>query len=99
MSTTTVRESYADLIDTLKSLEKVLGPAVAAQFSPPPGGTGDPAPNGIPNPTLDTVIDPRRDNLSEEIRRTAEALTRAALTIKPQVPALGAALARWEGDN
>jgi len=93
----TVREAYADLIATLKGLEKVLGPAVAAQYSPPPGGTGDRAPNGIPNPTLDTVIDPRRDCLSDEIRRTAAALHRAAETIKPQVPALGAALSRWEG--
>lgn len=95
----TVAEAYTDLIDTLKALEEVLRPAVAAQYDAPPGGTGDVAPNGIPNPTLDTVIDPRRAGLSDEVKRTAHALSRAADLIKPQVPALGTALARWEGDT
>lgn len=94
----TVREAYADLIDTLKNLEEVLRPAVAAQYDAPPGGTSDAAPNGIPNPTLDTVIDPRRSDLSDEIKRTAVTLSNVARQIHPHVPALRAALSRWEGD-
>jgi hypothetical protein len=62
----TMHETYASLIHSIRDLEKVLGPAVAAQYSPPPGGTGEVARNGIPNPTLDTVIDPRRLALSED---------------------------------
>jgi hypothetical protein len=95
----TIHEAYTDLISTLKDLEGVLRPAVAAQYDAPPGGTGDTAPNGISNPTLDTVIDPRREGLSDEIRRTAEMLSRATRLLTPQVPALGAALARWEGET
>ncbi|GAA0627534.1 hypothetical protein HPO96_37125 [Kribbella sandramycini] len=96
---TTIHEAYAELIQTLKDLEGVLRPAVAAQYDAPPGGTSDAAPNGIPNPTLDTVIDARRSDLSDEIRRTAAALLTATRAIRPQVPALGAALARWEGET
>lgn len=96
---TDIHSAYTDLIATLKDLEGVLRPAVAAQYDAPPGGTSDAAPNGISNPTLDTVIDARRSGLSDEIRRTASVLTAASRTIKPQVPALGTALARWEGDT
>lgn len=99
LTTATVREAYTDLIDTLKALEKVLGPAVAAQYSSPPGGTGELAPNGIPNPTLDTVIDPRRDALSDAVRSTAATLSNAARILKPHVPSLEKALQRWEGGN
>lgn len=96
---TDIHEAYRDLITTLRDLEGVLRPAVAAQYDAPPGGTSDAAPNGIPNPTLDTVIDARRSGLSDEIRRTSSVLIAATRTIQPQVPALGAALARWEGDT
>lgn len=94
---TTIQLSYTALIYTLRDLEKVLGPAVAAQYSPPPGGTGELAPNGIPNPTLDTVIDPRRLALSEAINATRTLFTRHASELATQRQALSAALSRWEG--
>lgn len=96
---TDIRSAYAELIAALKDLEGVLRPAVAAQFDAPPGGTSDAAPNGISNPTLDTVIDARRSGLSDEIGRTSRALAAATRLIRLQVPALGTALARWEGDT
>ncbi|WP_405061927.1 hypothetical protein OG474_09800 [Kribbella sp. NBC_01505] len=95
--TTTIQESYAALIHTLRDLEKVLGPAVAAQYSPPPGGTGEVARNGIPNPTLDTVIDPRRLGLSEAVRATSSTLARITGELTEQRIILAAALTRWEG--
>lgn len=93
----TIRSAYMKHITTLRNLEKVLGPATAAQYSPPPGGTGELAPNGIPNPTLDTVIDPRRSALSDAVKACATALSESARTIDAQTEALSAALSRWEG--
>lgn len=94
---TSIHETYASLIHSIRDLEKVLGPAVAAQYSPPPGGTGEVARNGIPNPTLDTVIDPRRLALSEAISSTSTAIARVTGDLTDQRIVLAAALARWEG--
>lgn len=93
----TIQESYSSLICTLRDLEKALGPAVAAMYSPPPGGTGDRAPNGIPNPTLDTVIDPRRLALSEAVSATSATLSKCAAELHIRRQDLLTALTRWEG--
>ncbi|WP_442913225.1 DUF7169 domain-containing protein [Kribbella sp. CA-293567] len=93
----TLRNSYSELISSLRDLEKVLGPATAAQYSPPPGGTGELAPNGIPNPTLDTVIDPRRMALSDAVKACAATLRESSRLLNQETEALSAALTRWEG--
>lgn len=96
---TTIRDRYDRFISAIRDLEKVLGPAVAAQYEAPPGGSGELAPNGIPNPTLDTVIDPRRLTLSEAIGKTSELLGLTTEQLAAQTAQLSGALSRWEGST
>lgn len=94
---TTAVQSYNALVTELRGLQQLLNAGHAAQFSPPPGGTSDPAPNGIPNPTLDTVIDPRRMRLSQTMRETGAVLADLAAQVNHVSSVLSAALAGWEG--
>lgn len=93
---TTVAQ-YNLFTDEVRVLQRLLNAGRAAQFSPPPGGTSDPAPNGIPNPTLDTVIDPRRMRLSQAMRETGAALADLTAQVAHISAHLEKALAGWEG--
>lgn len=93
----TAAEAYNGVLAELAVLRQLLNASHAAQYSPPPGGTSDPAPNGIPNPTLDTVIDPRRMRLSQVMKESGAALDVIAADISHTAKYLSAALAGWEG--
>lgn len=95
----TVKESYADLVQTMRELGTALIPARAAQYEAPPqsGATREKNDRGVKNPTLEIVLDPRRLALSEEIDATAAALRQARSVLAPHVPALRLAVSRWEG--
>ncbi|MDT8915796.1 hypothetical protein [Amycolatopsis sp. PS_44_ISF1] len=96
-----VKESFKQLIDTMTRLGGVLSPAIDAQYEAPPGTRASkvPASNGVSNPTLDTVLDPRRLALSDEIRSTRLALLKARAILEPHIPALHSAVNRWEGQE
>lgn len=100
---TTIQESYTDLVLALRELGAALIPATAAQFEAPPRARATKESvsesKGIPNPTLDTVLDPRRLALSHEIKRTAEDLRQATALLTPRTRALLHAVARWEGHD
>jgi hypothetical protein len=97
----TAKDSFKQLIDTMTRLGGVLSPAIVAQYEAPPGGSAskDSAYNGVPNPTLDTVLDPRRLALSDQIRAANSALLKARAILDPHIPALHAAVSRWEGQE
>lgn len=99
--TQTIQESYTDIVQTLRDLGAALRPAVAAQFEAPPRARAVKESvtesKGIPNLTLDTVLDARRMALSEEIASTARTLRQASAMLGPHVLTLHTALARWEG--
>ena len=97
----TVHESYNDLCQTLRDLGAALIPAVAAQYEAPPqsGASKEKNDKGIKNPTLEIVLDPRRDAVSTEIGSTASAIRQATALLAPHVPALRSAVARWEGST
>jgi hypothetical protein len=97
VDTPDVQRAYADLVMTLRDLGAVLRPAVAAQYDAPPGGTG--SAEGISNPTLDIVSDPRRLALSEEIHRTARSMAASHRQLEAHAQTLRTAFARWEGDK
>lgn len=90
------QSAYTEIVTTLRDLGVILRPCVAAQYDAPPGGVG--ASDGIANPTLDIVADPRRLALSEEIHRTARAMTSAARQLNEHAQMLRTALTRWEGE-
>ena len=93
-----VRESYGDLVKTMKDLGAALIPATAVQYEAPPNGAAQTlSVGGVRNPTLDIVSDPRRSALSDEVAATATALRQARAILGPRVTALQQATARWEG--
>ena len=95
-----VKESYTDIVGTLRSLGSALIPATAAQYEAPPSGrtTGTDS-KGVKNPTLDIVSDPRRSALSDEVAATDVALRHARAILSPHIDALQQAVARWEGQE
>lgn len=97
MDTPDAQSAYAEIVMTLRDLGAALRPAVAAQYDAPPSGTG--AREGIPNPTLDIVSDPRRLELSDEVRRTTLAMVATARQLAGHATALRSALAQWEGEQ
>jgi hypothetical protein len=100
---TNVKESYQDLVETMRALGSALIPATAAQYDAPPrmrpSKDSVSESKGVRNPTLEIVLDPRRLGLSEEIDATATALRQARALLNPHVHALQTAVARWEGSE
>ncbi len=96
-----VQESYTDLVTTARELGTALRSATAVQYEAPPqsGATKEKNDKGVKNPTLEIVLDPRRDAVSTEIGLTAAALRQAVAILSPHIPALHAAVARWEGSS
>lgn len=97
----TIQQSYTDLVEVMRGLGAALIPATAAQFEAPPRARkikeAVSESKGIPNPTLDVVLDPRRSAVSDEIASTAAALRQATATLAPHIKNLRRAVARWEG--
>jgi len=54
--------------------------------------------DGVPNPTLDIVLDPLRAEVSASITRTALALWPLTEEVKAQTTALRAAVRAWSGE-
>lgn len=96
MDSPDAQRAYAEIVTTLRDLGSILGPCVAAQYDAPPGGVG--VSEGVANPTLDIVADPRRLALSEEVNRTIRSMVSAASQLSQHTQTLHAALARWEGE-
>lgn len=96
-----IKESYGDLVETLKALGAILGPATAVQYEAPPlspRGKGSSV-GGVRNPTLEIVMDPRRSAVSDGITAADTALRHARAILSPHIPALQLAVARWEGQE
>lgn len=98
-----VQESYMKLVATMRELGAALIPATAAQYEAPPrarsASESVSGSKAIPNPTLDTVLDPRRSRLSDEIGKTSAALRQAERLLFPRTHELRRAVARWEGQE
>lgn len=97
----TVGNHYLELVDTVQALSRALRPALAARYESPPQSRGSSdsvsETRGIPNPTLDIVMDPRRLSLSDEIRKTSTAIRQANALLEAHTKDLNSALDRWEG--
>lgn len=101
---TTLRSDYLAACAALKALSTAVVESADAAFEPPPGmvvSKGETGSNvaDVSNPTLDTVLDPRRLALSEEVTLTSYALRELTVTITARTRALDRALARWAGET
>lgn len=101
MPTDSIQDAYTAAVVALREAGELLRPAVAARYeAPPQGAVRQPAEgtaSGVPNPTLDIVLDPRRMELSDTIGDMTKTLRRAASDLSAATAHLNVALARWEG--
>lgn len=99
-----IRTDYIAACDALKGLAQLVVAAEAARYDMPPGMVvtrGETGSNvaDVLNPTLDTVLDPRRMGLSDEVRDLSAYLRQTTHTILARKERLDRALARWEGEE
>lgn len=97
--TSPIHESYGELVQILRELGRELIPATAAQYEAPPasGASREKNDKGVKNPTLEIVLDPRREAVSAAIRDVDNSLRHARNLLAPHVSALQSAVGRWEG--
>lgn len=93
---TLAQDAFNAHADALRDLGKALSAAAAVRWEPSPVTPS--SSRGVPNPTLDTVLDPRRLGVSEEITRTTVGLWPLTEKIQSMTSDLHAAVARWEGE-
>lgn len=106
------REFEAAELDTLLALLKkeaealthAIPEATARQWEAsvvprPREDTSQRASGGIPNPTADTALDPRRLAVRETVVRAGSALRDAAVTVRGSRLALERAVARFDGED
>lgn len=85
------------------ALELALSRARAVQWDPAPhggsGGGARRAAGGYANPTLSTVMDTRREKVSDAVRGTEQQLRVMSGLISALIAHLDAAVAEWEGET
>lgn len=95
--TITPENAFNDLCHTLRRMGSTLPSAIAVRYEAPSGAA--PSQGHVPNPTLDTVLDPRRWELSEAVSKAALALRIADVQLTTALNALDKALSEWEGQK
>ena len=94
---TEIESAYTAHVEALKALGSALSAATAVQYIAPPRMAPQPSNNGIPNPTLDIVLDKRRSEVSDAVVRATRSLRRSTAEAIATTGTLSSALARWEG--
>lgn len=95
--TITPENAFNDLCCTLRRVAATLPSALAVRYEAP---AGSPTSSGhVPNPTLDTVLDPRRWALSESVSKIALQLRVADVQLTTALAELDTALSAWEGQK
>lgn len=83
----------------LRRLGASLGTASSIRYEASPGMARTSSADGIPNPTLDIVLDQRRSAVSDEVTRAAFDLWRATEIVNALTERLDTAIERWQGDR
>ena len=96
---TEIETAYADHVEALRALGSLLTTATAVQFIAPPRMAPQTSTNGIPNPTLDIVLDKRRSEVSDAVIGATRSLRRQTAQAIATAGTLSSALARWEGSH
>ncbi|KAK1548362.1 hypothetical protein Q3G72_018654 [Acer saccharum] len=98
---TDIHEAYKAAVLSLREIGSVLAAAVAVHNEPPPGGAaripGEQARQGVTDPTVDLVLDPRNVEVSRALHGAACELSRLAWAVQQHTRALQAAVDAWEG--
>lgn len=89
--------AFSATVTALRALGAALGPAVDVRFEAPPGFRAVPNRDGVLNPTLDLVTDPRRVELGRAITAAHRDLVGMAHALRLRTEDLRGALAAWEG--
>ena len=96
---TEIERAFTDHVEALRALGSVLTAATAVQYIAPPRMAPQQSLNGIPNPTLDIVLDKRRSDVSDAVTRATSSLRRQTAGAIATTTVLTAALSRWEGSH
>lgn len=90
-------QAFNDHAAALRRLGDALRTAAEVQYLPAPGSAREGS-RGIPNPTLDTVLEPRRVKVSAEMTRTAVGLWKATEAVEAMTQNINNAVAEWHGE-
>ena len=94
---TPIETAFNDHATALRALGASLGAAASVRYEAPPGMASQGS-RGIPNPTLDIVLDARRSAVSDEMTRAAFVLWKATEDVKALTAKIDTAVARWQGE-
>ena len=97
--TTEIETAFANHVEAIRTLGTTLAAATAVQFIAPPRMAPTHSLNGIPNPTLDIVLDKRRSEVSDAVVGATRSLRRQTAQAIATTGTLSSALARWEGSH
>ena len=96
---TEIETAFANHVEAIRALGITLSAATAVQFIAPPRMAQQQSLNGIPNPTLDIVLDKRRSEVSDAVVRATRSLRRQTAQAIATTGTLSSALQRWEGTH
>lgn len=92
-----VSDAYNDHCTALRALGDLLRESAEVRWSPSPVGGITRAPGEVANPTLETVLDPARMEVSDAIDKAAVALLRSRRDLEAVNASLRAAVETWQG--
>lgn len=95
---TPIETAFNEHAAALRALGASLTAANSVRYEPSPGMAREGS-RGIPNPTLDTVLDPRRAEVSAAMTRAAFVLWKATEEIQTLTENIDTAVARWQGET
>lgn len=93
----TIETAFNEHAAALRALGAALTTAESVRFEAPPGSAREGS-RGVPNPTLDTVLDPRRSAVSDEVARAAVTLRQMTEATALLTSKVDHAVARWQGE-
>lgn len=96
---TPAQDAFNEHAAALRALGEALSRASSIRYLAAPGTGSSHHPGGIPNPTLDIVLEPRRAEVGAAITRATIALWPMTGTVLEHVAALDEATAAWSGDT
>lgn len=92
------QEAFNEHAEALRRLGAALTTASSIRYEAAPGSSPSHSRGGIPNPTLDIVMEPRRSEVGAAITRATLALWPMTAAVNDSTEALYAAIAAWQGE-
>lgn len=93
----TIEHVFNNHAAVLRDLGRALTTAHEIRFTAAPGSAREGS-RGIPDPTLDTVMEPRRVAVSDAIGRAGAVLRKASDEVRAITSVLDSSVAAWHGE-